>query len=209
MLFSLFAPNGSTKRVFDVFTSPLGLETTIEKVRVVIFRSIGSYKFAFVVGLLPGIILAAISVYSYPYSLVAWLWALIGAAIAVVGGLVTVMGTFVYEFVTMVPKNDFGICNGMSDSRQSARAAEPLTAWLSKYLNDVAGMAGYIPLTFGDLWGPEGVDRVERRDINLEMMTTNLTHGRPYRMPFRNDDDLREKLPVLFSGGRLRSTISG
>ncbi|MEZ5289272.1 MAG: patatin-like phospholipase family protein [Vicinamibacterales bacterium] len=35
--------------------------------------------------------------------------------------------------------------------------------------------------------------------MNLEMITTCLTHGRPYRLPFRDDDQVRENKPFFFS----------
>lgn len=48
-----------------------------------------------------------------------------------------------------------------------------LTHWLDAKISEVAGLDR--PLTFGDL---------QQHGVNLEMMTTNLTHGRPYRLPF-------------------------
>ena len=54
------------------------------------------------------------------------------------------------------------------------------------------------PLTFRDLWcapaypGAEGLpcsehDPPDRRSINLQMITTNVTHGRPYRLPMLDE----------------------
>ena len=54
---------------------------------------------------------------------------------------------------------------------------------MSRLINDTAGMDPEgKPLTFGDLWGPDHNNQELR--INLQMMTTNLTTGRPYRLPF-------------------------
>jgi len=61
-----------------------------------------------------------------------------------------------------LPKNGFGLCSG----------ADGLTEWLADRIDEVAGTSH--ALTFGDL---------EKIDVHLEMMTTNLTHGRPYRLP--------------------------
>jgi hypothetical protein len=36
------------------------------------------------------------------------------------------------------------------------------------------------------------------RAVNLEMMTTCLSHGRPYRLPFRDDDDVHENRQFFF-----------
>ena len=75
-----------------------------------------------------------------------------------------------------LPEDGFGICSGMGDNA--------LTQWLADKIDAVAGRppAGE-PLTLGDLWHTAGGDE-KNRTINLEMMTTNLTHGRPYTMPF-------------------------
>ena len=64
------------------------------------------------------------------------------------------------------------------------------------------------PLTFGHLWANGGSsepdDPEHPRRTNLEMMTTNLTHGRPYRLPFREDLDLRENYRFYFRPEELR-----
>ena len=106
--------------------------------------------------------------------------------------------SILYE-VRNIPKNLYGICTGMDNSRdadtQNNRSGQPLAPWLTEYLNELAGMSPQgAPLTFGDLWGPNPGER----DINLEMMTTNLTHGRPYRLPFRDDDDVKENGQFYF-----------
>lgn len=62
----------------------------------------------------------------------------------------------------VLPRRGFGVSGGKA-----------LANWLSGEIDGIAGVAH--PLTFGDL---------RRAGINLEMMTTNLTHGRPYRLPF-------------------------
>ncbi|MGZ4809513.1 MAG: hypothetical protein ACXV7D_09330, partial [Thermoanaerobaculia bacterium] len=50
-----------------------------------------------------------------------------------------------------------------------------LTPWLADKIDSVAGRESGQPLTLGDL---------QNAGIHLEMMTTNLTHGRPYTLPF-------------------------
>jgi hypothetical protein len=64
---------------------------------------------------------------------------------------------------------------------EGANNVQVLTPWLSRLINETAGMdPDGRPLTFGDLWGPDPNDR----RVNLQMMTTNLTTGRPHRLPF-------------------------
>lgn len=138
-------------------------------------------------------VLASISLYWSAASVLGAIWVGVGILIAIVGGLFAIAAALAYQFVTKLPDNSYGLCSGMSDlSLSGAGDVEPLTLWLSKYLNYVAGMPNVKPLTFGDLWGLNEVEDAGQREVNLEMMTTNLTHGRPYRLPFRNDADLRE-----------------
>jgi predicted acylesterase/phospholipase RssA len=62
---------------------------------------------------------------------------------------------------TTLPRQGFGISTGSA-----------LAEWLADEIDRVAGVTE--ALTFADL---------RSRELNLEVMTTNLTHGRPYRMP--------------------------
>jgi hypothetical protein len=90
--------------------------------------------------------------------------------------LVTAVVAFARRAVDGITENCFGICSGMGEGESLA-----LTPWMAKQLNQIAGKAGD-PLTFGDLWGT--ADETGERRINLEVMTTNLTHGAPQRLPF-------------------------
>lgn len=81
------------------------------------------------------------------------------------------------DLLRSVPCNAYGLCSGMPES--DARVA-PLSPWLADKIDSVAGKLGGDPLTYGDLWGAD----VTNRDINLEMVTTNITYGRPFTIPF-------------------------
>src|SRR5436309_897468 len=86
-----------------------------------------------------------------------------------------------YRF-RLLGENDFGICHlGPSDEGES------LTPWLHALIQKAAGRgASDPPLTFGDLWGGdpevEGHDGAERA-IDLQMISTDLSRGRPMRLP--------------------------
>ncbi|MDB4929748.1 MAG: hypothetical protein JWM10_2232 [Myxococcaceae bacterium] len=105
--------------------------------------------------------------------------------------------------------NELGLCTGMPDAGPRAVAAmtdaerRVLIPWLHLKIQRIAGLALDRPLTFGDLWGaPDALtDPVELaahhdaqwngqtpRAITLELLTTDLTTGRPQRVPF--DDEL-------------------
>lgn len=200
MLFSLFAPNAGAKRIFEVLTGSLGHESKVAMVFITLGRAIRQYFLATLVGIVPGAGLAFASFYLSDTGVITWIWIAVGLLMAAIGSLIAIAISMSYEFVTKLPENNFGLCSGMPDPESSRKTLlVPLTVWLSEYLNEVAGIDASKPLTFGDLWNPKGnSDQGDVREVNLEMMTTNLTHGRPYRLPFRYDDDLKENHTFYF-----------
>jgi predicted acylesterase/phospholipase RssA len=76
--------------------------------------------------------------------------------------------------LTRLPGNYWGLCTG--HARDLNPKAPALVPWLSGEINQIAGKPENEPLTFGDL---------KKRQITLSMMTTCLTWGRPYTLPFR------------------------
>jgi hypothetical protein len=131
-----------------------------------------------------------------------WLWVLAWLGL-LLGLLVGSVASLLLHARRAIPANHYGLCTGyVPDADPPA-----LTEWLTAELNAYAGLADRrAPLTFADLWtGPEGpqegVDRtppacrdeqlprsdppprVEPPAINLEMQTTCLSQGRPYRLP--------------------------
>src|SRR5262245_54192731 len=59
-----------------------------------------------------------------------------------------------------------------------------LTDWLHDFFQSLAGSTPTDdPVTFGDLWG-NGGDENAPRDIELVLMTTNVTRGISHRFPF-------------------------
>jgi len=117
-------------------------------------------------------------------------------AVAVVGWLVLAVGLAAgtawvlgRTLLREVPGNLYGLCTGMDGGGASGLPA--LTPWLTKVLDEAAGIREADgPLTFGHLWAGPGAGRVEASPrprqpaVNLEVMTTCVTRGRPYRIPF-------------------------
>jgi hypothetical protein len=66
------------------------------------------------------------------------------------------------------------------------RGTPPLTQWLADLIDQLAGREPTEPpLTFGDLMaGPDGSGSRSQPAIDLRMITTNLSQGTPYRLPF-------------------------
>jgi predicted acylesterase/phospholipase RssA len=140
----------------------------------------------------------------------------IGIVIAVVVLLVG-LAVDIARTVGRLPANDFGLCRlGPEVGTEQAPA---LTGWLHQRIQDTAArQPGDAPLTFADLWAGPGValaapgpasDRLTQllalsrnpasRVIDLQMMTTDLTHGRPMRLPA----PYQQHAPVLEDGGAL------
>jgi predicted acylesterase/phospholipase RssA len=92
-------------------------------------------------------------------------------------------------------ENGFGICTGMANgNRPGPREIAPLTEWLADKIDQIAGNRGPNPLTFGDLRHapipPHLEDTLagrEDRSIDLRTVTTCLSFGRPYELPFAEE----------------------
>ena len=121
-------------------------------------------------------------------------WVVLGAlAGAVIAGLWALWSDIKRGLI----QNFYGLCKGGTVTEPGAGEDTPtgLSEWLHVGIQLSAGLKpDDPPLTFRDLWtapaypgaapqacGPD--DPVGRRSINLQMITTNVTHGRPYRLP--------------------------
>lgn len=105
-------------------------------------------------------------------------------------------------------RHDFGLCSGLSIDDPRAGAPPALTDWLHRLIQEIAGRSeGEAPLTFADLEAAPGAPSVAladptaagRRSIVLQMFTSNLTHGRPYRLPQEDNDP-----PLFFKPREMR-----
>lgn len=99
--------------------------------------------------------------------------------LAVVAFVVGVLLAFAFDLKKKVPANFFGLCSGMG-------ADDALTPWLHALFQKLAGRPLDQPLTFGDLRGTD-----PQRSIDLLVMTTNVTHGRPYTLPMSSREEKR------------------
>lgn len=138
-----------------------------------------------------------------------WAFAGIARIIAVIVTLVAIAATVCVMLI--LPRTHFGLCTGgvTGTLRGSLRLhVEPLTFWLSRQIDSIANLPESRPLTFGDLWlgtvrsGNEDLPAKRERILNLEMITTCLTLGRPFRLPFEHNlfyyrsDEMRRFLPA-------------
>ena len=183
-LFNLFQPQPATKALFALVTAPLG--SPRGRIGRLVVATIPNYPVALVLGALPGLVLAVSSTHASGF---ARIWGILSAVLLIlVGAAISAALSITRQIVRAVPDNFYGLCTGLGSSPNTE--PQPLTAWLTELLNTLAGKAREEgPLTFGDLWGRDRDLAAKARDpalreINLEVMTTCLTQGRPYRLPF-------------------------
>jgi hypothetical protein len=190
-LFHLFQPQRSTRSLFRLVAAFIG--PAAGRAGRVLTGAARSFWLPALVGMLPGILLgiAALTVEG-----VAEVAGVVGAVLLIaIGAIAGVAIDAARQFLTRIPRNFFGMCTG-ADTGGTTSA---LTPWLHERIQVISGRTpADPPLTFGDLWGPGGeADKA----IDLQMMTTNLTLGRGYRLPFDNDlftyrsDELRTLFP--------------
>jgi len=196
-LLSLFQPTASARPAFQILLTAIGKLGAARKVVTILGAILGNtsaaaaliVSLAIAVGL---IVCAALSA-----SVGAWVAAIVAAVPLLAVGLAAAALLFLRDALRgLGPEGNYGMCSGYAapeDAHDDAQRAgdPPLTTWLADALNQLAGKAGQAPITFGDL---------TQQGISLALMTTDLTNGRPYRLPFAESD--RGK--YFFSEGDFR-----
>jgi predicted acylesterase/phospholipase RssA len=193
-LAGLFQPNPVTRSLFNVLIRSLDLSGSPLRKFIFLLPSVyGNFPYSallgFVVGLVISIPLLAVATTSEPFLII---YTLVFSL-----GLVSVLTTFfallglVLNVRSAIPQNFYGLTTGYLGSVEKT-AEGALTTWLADEIDCLAGKPSRSePLTFGDLRSAASdLDRelldhdAESYGVHLQMMTTNLTLGRPYRLPF-------------------------
>ena len=133
---------------------------------------VSGFPLASLAGLVPGGLLFACLLVAAEPSPLRMVGLLAAVVVAFVGVLLGILVAGVAK-IAAVPENGWGLCTGMTEPSNSALPA--LVPWLAARLDQIAGKPSGSPLTFGDLEG---------RGVTLRMISTNLTNGRPYTLPF-------------------------
>jgi len=160
---SLFQPAPSTRKPFTILMALIERGSVPVKLGRLAGRTSAAHPLAGLAGATPGLLLAALGVLLGGAATVPALIA--GLALGVVGLVGGLLAGAVVHALRVLPSNDFGLCLG----------SPGLTDWLTVQINDLAGLGEGRPLTFGDL---------ASKNIQLRMLTTCLTYGIPYRLPF-------------------------
>ena len=170
-MLSLFQPQPVTRPFYRLFTAGLGRKGLGKWLRIGA-AALRSFPLTALAGLLPGVALAVLAAWTGSGAL-AVCAVLAGVVLAVLGLALALGLRLAAGLPRALGRNGFGMCSGMSTDG----APPALTPWLADLIDDLAGKDGDGPLTFGDL---------RERGIDLQMMTTNVTHRRPQRMPWSN-----------------------
>lgn len=209
LLERLFVPQRRTRRLFNIFLSTLdrggpgrmllfGLGAALRQYAWHV--AIASLVLAAIV--LPGPLQATLQCRALSgqpacsLALLSWSGAaLLALGVALAGGI---LAGIAWDLGHGVVRNDFGLCRGWdADARTDA---VDVAGFLHLAIQRVAGRdAGDAPLTFRDLWNAPGSPSQvlgfeargkAARSINLEVYASNLAHGRPYRFPLEETEDV-------------------
>jgi predicted acylesterase/phospholipase RssA len=113
----------------------------------------------------------------------------------VFGAIVLMLVVLTFDLLALA-KDNFGLCSGKRVD-PTTKGSVAFTDWLHEGIQGAAGRPLDQPLTFQHLWnapGGAGAATVpsarptrKPRSIDLRMISTSLTHGRPYGLPLPDD----------------------
>ena len=169
-LFHLFQPMPAMTSLYAVIAAGLG-RFGFAKLLAIFLAALRALPLAALLGVLPGVFFATLS-WKSSGEWIRLMGGVLALGLMVCGALIGIL-LAILRSAAHIPENRWGICSGMSEP--PGRESPALVPWLADYLDNLAGKTAGQPLTFGDL---------EEQGIVLRMVTTNLTNGRPYSLPF-------------------------
>jgi predicted acylesterase/phospholipase RssA len=181
-LLSLFQPARPFRSIFGLFLACLGNRHWTVKIADVFWRFFACFPFSILFGQLP-LAIYICRTWHKPRIWEEW----IALSLAFLGALlISWVCRLAWLLLVSLPKFLFGVCPGLTQ-----RGSQPaLTNWLTDLfdhlacLDDASQTGIRAPLTFGQL---------ADANIELKMMTTNLSSRRPYSLPFVTDPNKPER----------------
>jgi predicted acylesterase/phospholipase RssA len=164
-LFALFQPQSKMASLFR-FAVAFLITGKLKQA----FSWLSVFWIEIIVGIIPGGVLGYLAARSAGWDF----WIVLLACLVCAAGLCVTATIGLLLRLTRIPGNYWGLCTGHARDRNPKAPA--LVPWLSGEINQIAGKSETEPLTFGDL---------KEKQITLSMMTTCLTWGRPYTLPFK------------------------
>lgn len=205
-LFRLFQAQPSTRRLYRLLVA--GLMPERPQWGLALWRWLCAAITTFPLAALTAAVLSALLLWALDVHAGAGaFWIACAAALfaAVLVFIVALALSILLYALRRVSANGYGLCTGLGD-------ADALTPWLHQTLQSLAGIDPSRPLRFGDLWRGPVADpeyRVDaaardahRRFVDLRLMTTALSHGRPYSFPTADEsfcfdaDEMRRLFPA-------------
>lgn len=189
-LLNLFPPTRKTRGLFELAMTFAGDETKLGKVVNAVSHLLFLRPWLTLLCFLPAFLLFFAVRGQQALGLLGI--ALAEAALLAFGVILLAVATLLWALLVTLPRNSFGFSTGRAPED---RTLPGVTDWLHERLQTIAGRGiNDKPLTFGDLWtaGQPNANLKDlagdsdKRTINLQMITTALSHGRPYRLPFEN-----------------------
>lgn len=177
-LFALFQPQRETRPLFELLA--VGMRKEGGGFPGLLRAALVAHAGWALAGAVPGLVVAAAALgRTSGAALVVFL---VAALLMVVAGVATGLIIAVYRGATQtLPATGFGLCPGLPGV--GCGEAPALTPWLTDLIDAVAGKStAGAPLTFGELWRTRKPR--DNHDIELQFVTTNVTHGRPHRLPY-------------------------
>ncbi|MFZ1124873.1 MAG: patatin-like phospholipase family protein [Candidatus Baltobacteraceae bacterium] len=205
-LFRLFVPNARTRSLFRTIAGLAGRPRFQPAAVAKWCGLVWAFPFASLLGAIPGSVffIAVLTRREPALAFAAEIVLAVGTTLA--GITVAFLLALLRDLLTELPRNAYGMVTGVDDADRSNECA--LSTWLARELELTAGLeAGKTPLTFGMLWdakrdaAAEGLEKKPADpDVNLEMIATNVTWGRPYQFPsdvtfYYDPEELRRFFP--------------
>jgi predicted acylesterase/phospholipase RssA len=206
-MLSLFQANPRGQRLIGLWGrlgrgTPEPGRSLLRKVARVLWQVLRAYRVPCAAGALVG---AGLAWLLCLWHVGTWTWG-VGIASAVLASIlagVGVLGALALAFVGDVrhgiAANGLGLCKGGTLEPDGPEGRRPgLSEWLHDGIQLSAGLKKTDrPLTFRDLWNAPAhpgaapqhcgdEDPAQYPAINLQVITTNVTHGRPYRLPLQD-----------------------
>jgi predicted acylesterase/phospholipase RssA len=183
-LFSLFQPDPATRPLFGLFSAALhGRRNRIGRLWNLGVAALINYPLHALAGAIPGLALAFFAVVFGQSAVLTGVSMLFALCLILAGAALGLLRGVTHDIFVTLPRNNYGVCSGYAPAtREGGRS---LMHWIADTIDEIAGRVPTRddPLTFGDLMA---TDMGEETGVNLRMMTTNLTQGRPMRVPFED-----------------------
>lgn len=209
-MFRLFQPSPRVRRLFDLFMAVVHVNNPKhDRKSARVKRGERGLGWMGLIGLvlrkywmiaLPAVVVLVLAVCA-ALKTQGWYCAALVVALGFVGALLAALITLAvlfYRDLEALAENDYGLCTG----RGAGPGEEGLVEWLHKGIQLAAGRGEFDPpLTFADLWAaerfgqpgpaplPGGLQPLDP-GIELQMFASNVTLGRPVRLPL-NDPNTR------------------